>query len=420
MNKNDYNFSDEEIIKRFGPIEHYNALLFKDIIARQADSEGALAVGGNGQFGSNDNGYHEYDIGTATPSIYGWEATFIGYYKNPNKYPSLILGGSIDSKSTNAKVYAGGTILNKSYQNNYNQGSFRFISRKIEFVNDDMVDSFFKKARHIVDCTSEKLLKFSNKTISSWQLKNIGILSLEDYVVPDMYPNYKVVVLNLDTNKDDTVLLGDLYTSNDIFNYDAVIINIHGENIRIGNGNVYYDNQVIPIYPIKYEINKTINELASRLIFHFPDAKNINMSLYALIGSVIAPNADVSALGGSINGMLVANSLHQQNGMEMHAFTIALGGKLWLPCDPTEKKKVKIVKCDDENPEKMLEGAIFSLYIYNVDTNEYDLLKSNIKTLKDGSVIIENLDSGKYKLVEIFSPKGYELSSDHEILFQIS
>ena len=96
-----------------GTITHYNGIIFGDLIARQADCEGALAVGGNAILGSPGHGY---DVGAA--SVPEWGSVIIGSYSNPEGYPSFLLGGEVSEESVSAQIYGGPVMLRAGYRQN--------------------------------------------------------------------------------------------------------------------------------------------------------------------------------------------------------------------------------------------------------------------------------------------------------------
>ncbi|MCQ6531044.1 SpaA isopeptide-forming pilin-related protein, partial [Bacillus mycoides] len=70
--------------------------------------------------------------------------------------------------------------------------------------------------------------------------------------------------------------------------------------------------------------------------------------------------------------------------------------------------KLKIKKRDADEPNKYLEGAQFKL----VEKDTKALVKENITTDKDGSVLVEGLKYRKYELTETKAPEGYELNTE--------
>lgn len=75
------------------------------------------------------------------------------------------------------------------------------------------------------------------------------------------------------------------------------------------------------------------------------------------------------------------------------------------------KTKVTIVKVDEEDPTKILRGAVFKL----LDKDGNDILRNNqpytVTTGTDGKATFEDLEPGTYIIKEIKAPNGYELTN---------
>ena len=408
------NISKSNAVEIVGTISHYNGLLFNSITSLQADCEGALAVGGNAQFGF---GLHGYDIGAAGMS--GWESVIIGNHGNPEGYPSLLLGGIIDNNSTATRVYAGKVVMKLSNQQHYEENLFRFdCADGVSFVPDKICEDFFEYAKKQVIHTSDVLAQGSSEKITISDLQNLEQLELSDYENKNIKTDAKILCFNLDCDPGDSVKIGEIHLTEAMLEYDTIVINVPAEKITFADGATLYDGLPIQILPSIYPESQLMQDFASKLIFNFPNANEINMLNYAIIGSILAPNASVTGAGGSINGMLIADSLFQDAGMELHAFAISLEEELWgLTVNP-QTANVEIVKRDSLSYEA-LPNAIFSLYLYNEETEEYDLKEAGLATSESGVLVIEELPIGVYKLVETQAPKGYALSETAEISFEI-
>jgi Predicted outer membrane protein len=81
--------------------------------------------------------------------------------------------------------------------------------------------------------------------------------------------------------------------------------------------------------------------------------------------------------------------------------------------------KVQIYKVDSDNHELYLEGAEFVLYKYDIEEESYKVYRTDLESDEHGSLLIENLEPGEYKLVETKSPIGYELPENPETMFII-
>ena len=401
-------------INTVGTISHYNGLLFNNITAFQADCEGALAVGGNAQFGS---GTHGYDVGGA--GVPGWESTIVGTLENPNQYPSLLLGGIVNTNSTTARIYTGKVVMKLSHQQHYEDNIFRFeCSDGISFVQDEICEDFFTEAKEQVSYTSNVLTQGNLNTITLSDLQNLGNLELSDYENENIKTDANILCFNLDCNPGDSIKVSEIDLTDSILDYDAVIINIPAGKITFADGAMLYNGSPIPILPKIYPGNELVKDFASRLIFNFPNASEVSLLTYSVIGSIIAPNAIIDTVGGSINGMLIAESLFQDVGMQLHAFTIPLGEALWSLALEQLTGNVQVI-VRDSSDNSVLPGALFSLYLYNEDTSLYDLVEADIATSSDGEIFFEDLILGSYKLVETTAPLGYALPETTEVLFEI-
>ena len=401
-------------IESLGSISYYNGLLFGDFTATQADCEGALAVGGNAQFGA---GTHGYDIGGA--GVPGWESIIIGSMSNPYGYPALLLGGEVSANSTTARVYTGGVVMALSHQQHYEGNLFRFACADgVSFAADELCEAFFARAKSRVCNTSDVLTRGNSATITAAELQTLGQLSLGDYENENIHTTANMLCFNLACNPTDSVNVGDINLTDALLAYDAVVINIPAAKVTFAYGSMLHNGSPLHIVPSTYPGNLVVKGFSERLIFNFPNASEVDMLNYSVIGSIIAPNAAINGMGGSINGMLAADSLLQDGGMELHAFTAALGDTLWeLNTDPLTANVSIVVQ--DTSDDTGLSGALFSLYQYNEETQLYDLLYADLATSANGELVIEDLPLGSYKLAETHAPMGYALPEITEVLFEI-
>ena len=81
---------------------------------------------------------------------------------------------------------------------------------------------------------------------------------------------------------------------------------------------------------------------------------------------------------------------------------------------------IQIIKVDADDPNIRLAGAMFDLYKLNPISGQYDLIQVNLVSGPDGSIILQNLQPGEYKLVETLPPAGYRLPQNPEFFFTIS
>ena len=77
----------------------------------------------------------------------------------------------------------------------------------------------------------------------------------------------------------------------------------------------------------------------------------------------------------------------------------------WTGKPPTGKGCLEIIKVDENDEEKRLQGAVFK--VYNEDKS---FVKADLKTDEDGTILLKDLEPGKYTIEEIQPPEGYGLS----------
>lgn len=88
-----------------------------------------------------------------------------------------------------------------------------------------------------------------------------------------------------------------------------------------------------------------------------------------------------------------------------------------------QKVEIRVTKCDKENPQKMLEGAVFGLYAAeDIKTAKGEVLleKGTLletqKSDKEGNLLfVSDLPLGKYEVREIAAPDGYVLPAQTKI-----
>lgn len=399
-----------------GSITHYNGILFGGLVARQADCEGALAVSGDTLFGKKGYGY---DIGSAADSH---DTTYIGKYENPHDLPSLLLDGRVSDESTSVNVESGRLTMSIQYKEYYQQQTFRFSHiGDIDYIDTDLIKNYFQDVKKCVTATSNLLMNCHSEKISlaDFCLNNqINDLTIHQNTV--MQTEARILAFNIDCEKTDTVNIGEILFSNAIDAYDLILINIPAANVEFSGGAMIYQNQIIDTScPRAYECNKLLRNLAGKIIYNILAADKITINNYGLIGSVIAPDANVVTCGGSINGMLIANHLLQDEGFELHAFGLALGDRLWEIEPRVLSMGIEVIKLDADDHRQTLADAEFSLYMKNGETGEYMLFGEGYKTGQDGQLTITDLLPGQYKLLETKAPPGYQLPAERTYEFQL-
>ena len=393
-----------------GTLTHYNGIVFEDFSAEQADCEGALAVGGNAKLGSQG---HAYDIGVA--GVSGTESIVIGKYENPRQYPSFLLGGEVLAGSTTANVYEGGVALRAGYRQVYESGSFRFAADKLSYVEDELVKDFFSSAEKQIKHTGNVLMNGTEEKIELDDLKKLPTLEQSKYLSKNIKTDKKILIYTPNCTSDEEINISEIDFGSYILEYDAIIINLPAKKVTFSGGAILYDGVIVNTsLPRIYSGNELIELLGTKIIFNFPNAQEVRLVNYGFLGSLFVPNGTVTGVGGSVNGMLAAKSLNQTAGMELHAFTAALGDALWELENKPKTGDAEIIKQDSETLLG-LGNAHFALYIYG---EESEIGKG--VTDENGRLTFRNLEESHYRLVETIPPPGYTLPEKNEWIFKLT
>lgn len=89
-----------------------------------------------------------------------------------------------------------------------------------------------------------------------------------------------------------------------------------------------------------------------------------------------------------------------------------------LDCVNTQPAKIVVVK-KDADTGKTLAGATFKLVQLDANGNEKTVVAEKKATGLNGKVEFDNLSAGKYKLVELNAPYGYELPDENETIIDV-
>uniref|UniRef100_UPI000B4BA18C SpaA isopeptide-forming pilin-related protein n=1 Tax=Bacillus cereus TaxID=1396 RepID=UPI000B4BA18C len=147
-----------------------------------------------------------------------------------------------------------------------------------------------------------------------------------------------------------------------------------------------------------YDPNSSFTELASKVIWVFPNATKITTKGYGVVGSVFAPNAVVETKGGSINGQAYVGGLHQRDGFEVHNFKF--NWPKWNK-PAAEKGNLQIKKVDENDKNIVLKDAKFD--VIDKDNN----VVATVTTNEKGIAEVKDLPLGDYFVKEINAPEGY-------------
>ncbi|EOP06232.1 LPXTG-domain-containing protein cell wall anchor domain [Bacillus cereus BAG2O-3] len=368
-------------LKGLGDVSYYNAIIFGDHSATSADIEGAMAI----QKNMNASSYTVLAAATGAHNLAG--ATWV-----EEGYPALLLGGQFTKAGTGQVIIQDGTVA--MTKDGDPEGAMKSSYDRISYKEQAEIDAKFKEFRKDVDSVIEDAGQLHTDKPKPGMTFGIG----EDVNNPNIY-------VSSGQNGEKTFNVSDVYLPN-VSNKDFMVIYSDAEEVNFGGGAILYDTTDKGGFTLvntsqTYDPNSFFTELASKVIWAFPNATKITTKGYGVVGSVFAPNAVVDTKGGSINGQAFVGGLHQRDGFEVHNFKFN-----WPKWNKPSVEKVtgqfEIVKVDASDETKLLPGAEFEVY---KDGKQIDTLRTD----KTGKVISKKLEPGKYTLKETKAPEGYKL-----------
>ncbi|MEH0978274.1 SpaA isopeptide-forming pilin-related protein [Bacillus mobilis] len=368
-------------LKGLGDVSYYNAIIFGDHSATSADIEGAMAI----QKNMNASSYTVLAAATGAHNLAG--ATWV-----EEGYPALLLGGQFTKAGTGQVIIQDGTVA--MTKDGDPEGAMKSSYDRISYKEQAEIDAKFKEFRKDVNSVIGEAGQLHTDKPKPGMTFGIG----EDVNNPNIY-------VSSGQNGKKTFDVKDVFLPN-VSNKDFIVIYSDAEEVNFGGGAILYDTTDKGGFTVvntsqPYDPNSFFTELASKVIWVLPNAKNITTKGYGVVGSVFAPNAVVDTKGGSINGQVFLGGLHQRDGFEVHNFKFN-----WPKWNKPSGEKVtgqfEIVKVDASDETKLLPDAEFEVY---KDGKQIDTLRTD----KTGKVISKKLEPGKYTLKETKAPKGYKL-----------
>ncbi|PFO74550.1 hypothetical protein COJ86_07425 [Bacillus cereus] len=365
-------------LKGLGDVSYYNAIIFGDHSATSADIEGAMAV----QKNMNASSYTVVAAATGANNLAG--ATWVD-----EGYPSLLLGGQFTKAGTGQVIIQDGTVA--MTKDGDPEGAMKSSYDRISYKEQAEIDAKFKEFRKDVDSVIEDAGQLHTDKPKSGMTFGIG----EDVKNPNIY-----VSSGLEGQEPFNVK--DVYLPN-VSNKDFIVIHSDAEEINFGGGAILYDTTDKGEFTLvntsqAYDPNSFFTELASKVIWVFPNAKKITTKGYGVVGSVFAPNAVVDTKGGSINGQAYVGGLHQRDGFEVHNFKF--NWPKWKK-PAAEKGNLQIKKVDENDENIVLKDAKFDV----IDKDNH--VVATVTTNEKGIAEVKDLPFGDYFVKEISAPEGY-------------
>ncbi|HHK5552312.1 TPA: SpaA isopeptide-forming pilin-related protein [Bacillus tropicus] len=365
-------------LKGLGDVSYYNAIIFGDHSATSADIEGAMAV----QKNMNASSYTVVAAATGANNLAG--ATWVD-----EGYPSLLLGGQFTKAGAGQVIIQDGTVA--MTKDGDPDGAMKTSYDRISYKEQAEIDAKFKEFRKDVNSVIEDAGQLHTDKPKPGMTFGIG----EDVNNPNIY-----VSSGLEGQEPFNVK--DVYLPN-VNNKDFIVIHSDAEEVNFGGGAILYDTTDKGGFTLvntsqAYDPNSFFTELASKVIWVFPNAKKITTKGYGVVGSVFAPNAVVETKGGSINGQAFVGGLHQRDGFEVHNFKF--NWPKWKK-PAAEKGNLQIKKVDENDENIVLKDAKFD--VIDKDNN----VVATVTTNEKGIAEVKDLPFGDYFVKEISAPEGY-------------
>ncbi|OAK34003.1 SpaA isopeptide-forming pilin-related protein [Bacillus wiedmannii] len=365
-------------LKGLGDVSYYNAIIFGDHSATSADIEGAMAI----QKNMNASSYTVLAAATGAHNLAG--ATWV-----EEGYPALLLGGQFTKAGTGQVIIQDGTVA--MTKDGDPEGAIKSSYDRISYKEQAEIDAKFKEFRKDVDSVIEDAGQLHTDKPKPGMTFGIG----EDVNNPNIY-------VSSGQNGKKTFNVSDVYLPN-VSNKDFIVIHSDAEEVSFGGGAILYDTTDKGGFTLvntsqAYDPNSFFTELASKVIWVFPNATKITTKGYGVVGSVFAPNAVVETKGGSINGQAFVGGLHQRDGFEVHNFKF--NWPKWKK-PAAEKGNLQIKKVDENDENIVLKDAKFD--VIDKDNN----VVATVTTNEKGIAEVKDLPFGDYFVKEISAPEGY-------------
>ncbi|MBE3640853.1 choice-of-anchor A family protein [Bacillus anthracis] len=366
-------------LKGLGDVSYYNAIIFGDHSATSADIEGAMAI----QKNMNASSYTVLAAATGANNLAG--ATWVD-----EGYPSLLLGGQFTKAGAGQVVIQDGTVA--MTKDGDPDGAMKTSYDRISYKEQAEIDAKFKEFRKDVNSVIEDAGQLHTDKPTPNMSFGIG----EDVKNPNIY-------VSSGQNGKKEFEVKDVFLPN-VENKDFIVIYSDAEEVSFGGGAILYDTRNTGMATDlintsqAYDPNSSFTELASKVIWVFPNATKIITKGYGVVGSVFAPNAVVETKGGSINGQAYVGGLHQRDGFEVHNFKF--NWPKWKK-PAAEKGNLQIKKVDENNENIVLKDAKFD--VIDKENNVVDTVTTNEKGIAE----VKDLPFGDYFVKEISAPEGY-------------
>lgn len=324
-----------------GGLSQYNTIIFDEFHSEGGIIEGPLALKGSLFIASGGGAVCEIATAARTPDIF---SSRIGHVLAPEDeaHPSLILSGN---------------------QSSFNSENLKVVSTSTQSaVIATLVDNAL-----VVDTIGHQTVSLSNESLNNF-FNSIKSKTNKTITLAKLFER-SVTIENADFGigysiSDPTLLLTTI-NINDTLNFSQInipkmqdellLVFSEAKTISFENGSLMYDefNDYTYPTPLLSSSGELLDQLSSKIIWVFPNATIVNSTNYDIIGSVLAPNAIFTGIGGSVNGQLIVKSLFQTSSFRInnYRFDWTTFNNLEVPIiDLPEDPEEEIIDEDDPDP----------------------------------------------------------------------
>lgn len=280
-----------------GDITTYNVVVFENASAQNSTSEGFWAV-------LKDFSYNIFSVGSAVSTINSVGAPILD-----TSHPTILCARAITNAASSHIVVKGDNVVvessaaNSSFINELNAyyPSVSIVSETTENIN-NLFGGINTKLNQLINKASTLT---SHTTITGASL-GIGESTQNSNILINTL--YKTT----DTLNFNTVNSGYLFFPN-LDSYDFLIIYCEATTVNFNGNSISYDGMDLDPTERYFGGTSILNSVAPKTIWVFPNATSIDIDGFDLVGSVVAPNAQVDISSGSLSGQLFAKNINIEN-----------------------------------------------------------------------------------------------------------
>lgn len=310
----------------YGPLSAYNVVVKSDYKTENSTVEGRVAVGGSAEIGGDT---------TKLASAFNGEDT-LGMTLDDTTYPSLVVQNSINLARSidieNGNVVA--KDINIQEFLNLKGSNSSFIQDTPENLKEG-IDYFSTRIDDLTEVLSSRSIDENDPALSQDYPayfdsadKSLLLVDLAGKDIEQADTRYEeqseassevrseessdmseVVTKEQGTTGVNNETVINKITLEPIEDNEKLVIRSNSKYITFENTKVYYHGEEVSFAELSE--NESMKLMATNIIWVFPNATTVKVDDSEVIGTILAPNADVVQVGGTLVGGLFANSLDQ-------------------------------------------------------------------------------------------------------------